>query len=64
MSLFAYLKRLFISFIAYKICAKYFEIQFHFGLNGQLLDHSIKYRCSIIFASVSPLNDAAANNNH
>jgi len=63
MSLFIYLKGLFISFIAYT-CVKYFEIQFLFCLNGQLLDHSIKYICSIMFASVSPLNDAAANNQY
>jgi len=42
-----YLKRLFIRFIAYT-CVKCFEIQFHFGLNGQLFDHSIKYILSII----------------
>jgi len=49
-----YLKRLFIRFIAYT-CVKYFEIQFHFGLNGQLFEHSITYICSIILASVRPL---------
>jgi len=34
------------------------------GLNGQLLDHSIKCICSIMFASVGPLNDAAANSQY